>query len=172
MTNPIDDQMEPLVAFIKQLREAYLEHSDLPTLEAAREFEENMRPLAAARALELQIQQAPQVSMAGQPTKAEMLMELVLELDQVVSLVPPRLRRYRELLAAEGLDKAVVAPTSAGRPGGPEPEAGGGREGLPGINLADQASLEFHSQMLSLAFAIAQDEVSQRMEKRSQGGQF
>jgi hypothetical protein len=159
------DDMAPLMAFVSQLREAYIEHSGLPTLQAAMEFDESMQPLARARAKEIHQEQT-----AGLPTKAEMLMELVLEVEQVVSLVPPRLRRYRELLAAEGLDKTVVAPVSAGQPGAPEELAEGGREGMPGINLADQASLEFHSQLLSLAFAIAQDEVSQRMEKRAQQG--
>jgi hypothetical protein len=165
MPDQIDDQMQPLMAFLGKLREAYIENSELPTLQAAQEFDEAMHPLAAARAREIQ-----QEASADLPSRAEMLMELVLEVEQVVSLVPPRLRRYRELLAAEGLDKTVLTPAAAGDQGGPDGEAEGGREGLPGINLADQASLEFHSQLLSLSFAIAQDEVSQRMEKRAKGG--
>lgn len=165
MSDQLDDMMTPLVAFLGKLREAYIEHSGLPTVQAAQEFDESMRPLATARAREIQ-----QAQTADLPTKAEMLMELVLEVEQVVSLVPPRLRRYRELLAAEGLDRTVVAPVPANGQPAPESGAEGGREGLPGINLADQASLEFHSQLLSLAFAIAQDEVSQRMEKRGQRG--
>ena len=165
MSDQIDDDttMPPLLAFLRRLREVYIEQSDRPMVEAAREFDAGIQPLAQAYA-----EQIRQEQVANQPSKAEMLMELVLEAEQVVALVPPRLRRYREQLAAEGLDKTVVAPVPASGQPAPEPGAEGGREGLPGINLADQAALEFHSQLLSLAFAIAQDEVSQRMERRAQ----
>lgn len=160
MSDQIEDTT-PLMAFIRRLREDYIQNRDMPTLDAAREFDEGMAPLVQAFARVQQQQES-------RPSQAEMLMELVLEAEQVVSLVPPRLRKYRELLAAEGLDKTVVVPAPAGRPGAPEELAEGGREGMPGINLADQAALEFHSQLLSLAFAIAQDEVSQRMQRRAQ----
>lgn len=161
--DPYDDpNHHPLLDFVSKLRQMYVETSGKSTLAAMQEFDEGMRPLVIARAKEIQLEES-----ANQPTQAEMLMELVLEVEQVVSLVPPRLAQYRRLLAAEGLDKTVV-PVHAGAPGeGPDgPESG--REGMPGINLADQASLEFHSQLLQLSFAIAQDEVQQRMQRRAQ----
>lgn len=164
--NPYEDpNHHPLLDFVKKLRDDYIDHSPLPTLQAAQEFDEGMRPLVMARMKEIHLEQT-----ADQPTQAQMLMELVLEIDQVVSLVPPKLRAYRERLAAEGLDRTVVPVTPDGKPADPDGLAEGGREGLPGINLADQAALEFHSQLLHLAIAIARDEVEQRLQRQA-GGQ-
>lgn len=157
----MNDQTQPLLEFITQLRSDYIDQSTRSTLEAAQEFDENMRPLVQARMKEIALEES-----GNQPTQAQMLMELVLEVEQVVALVPPKLRAYREQLAAQGLDK-TVAPVHAGGPGQDPGEAQEGREGMPGINLADQAALEFHSQLLQLAFAIAQDEVQQRLARRS-----
>lgn len=87
-------------------------------------------------------------------SQSRMLMEIILEVDTAIQMVPPRLKKYRDLLAAEGLDKTSD-------PGGE------GQKGLAGINLADQAALEFHRALLGLSINIAQAEVMERMNRKT-----
>lgn len=87
-------------------------------------------------------------------SQSRMLMEMILEVDTAIQMVPPRLKKYRDLLAAEGLDKAS---TVAGEDG---------QKGLAGINLADQAALEFHRALLGLSINVAQAEVMERMNRK------
>ena len=88
-------------------------------------------------------------------SQSRMLMEMILEVDTAIQMVPPRLKKYRDLLAAEGLDKTS--------------DVGGenGQKGLAGINLADQAALEFHRALLGLSINIAQAEVMERMNRKT-----
>jgi hypothetical protein len=41
--------------------------------------------------------------------------------------------------------------------------------GIAGINLADQASLEYHSMMMGLAFSLAQATLAEKDEQSSPG---
>lgn len=87
-------------------------------------------------------------------SNSRVLMEIILEVDTTMRMVPSRVKTYRDLLAHEGLDRTSETPGE------------NGMKGLAGINLADQAALEFHRAMLGLAISIAQAEAMERMEKR------
>jgi len=89
-----------------------------------------------------------------QVSQSRMLMEIILEVDTAIQMVPPRLKKYRDLLAAEGLDRTSEGPGQ------------NGQKGMAGINLADQAALEFHRAILGLSINIAQAEVLERMNKK------
>lgn len=88
-------------------------------------------------------------------SQSRMLMEIILEVDTAIQMVPPRLKKYRDLLAAQGLDKTS------------DTSGGDGQKGLAGINLADQAALEFHRALLGLSINIAQAEVMERMNRKT-----
>lgn len=87
-------------------------------------------------------------------SQSRMLMEIILEVDTTMRMVPPRVKTYRDLLAAQGLDKTSDVGSDHG-----------GQKGMAGINLADQAALEFHRAMLGLAVSVAQAEAADRMLK-------
>lgn len=86
-----------------------------------------------------------------EPRKSQLLLEIFAELDEALTILPPRVRRYRSLLVAEGLDEA---------PG----EEGKGVS-VPGMSLADQATLTFHSNVLGLALNLAQELVLEKHRK-------
>lgn len=88
-------------------------------------------------------------------SQSRLLMEIILEIDTTMQMVPPRVKKYRDLLVQEGLDK-----TSASN------ELEEGQKGLAGINLADQAALEFHRALLGLSITIAQAEAYERVNKK------
>lgn len=90
-------------------------------------------------------------------TQGQFMMEVILELDQTVALVPPRVRDYRNLLAAAQLNRAASDDLDGDDPG---------QKGMAGINLADQAALEFHSNLLGLAFNIAKDAAMEKILAR------
>lgn len=87
-------------------------------------------------------------------SQTRMLMEIILEVDTAMRMVPPRVKTYRDLLAAEGLDKTS------------DVQGEDGQKGLAGINLADQAALEFHRALLGLAITIAQAEAYEKVNKK------
>jgi hypothetical protein len=91
------------------------------------------------------------------PSQSQMLMEMILELDQTLPMVPPRLKDYRGMLAEQGLDRVFVKTPADDSSGSPS---------VPGINLADQAALDFHGRLLGMVFAIAQDTTIQKIESR------
>lgn len=91
------------------------------------------------------------------PTLSAQLMEFILEIDETLPMVPPRVANYRSLLAAAGLDKQPVTSD--------EPVTSGGMQGMPGITLADQAALAFHQQLLGIALGIAQDAATEKLKK-------
>lgn len=90
-----------------------------------------------------------------QPDKSlsQSIMEFVLEVDLAVKeLVPVRLADYRNRLAAEGLGEA---PESTEPKPDEEPRGIGTMTAMAGINLADQAALQYHSMLLELAMKVA-----------------
>lgn len=91
---------------------------------------------------------------AEEVSASRMLMEIILEVDTSMQMVPPRVKKYRDLLAKEGLDRTSTME-----------DGEGGQKGLAGINLADQAALEFHRALLHLAISIAQAEAQERLAK-------
>lgn len=103
---------------------------------------------------ELAESQQPDKSSEDEVSQSRMLMEMILEVDTAVQMVPPRLKQYRDQLAREGLDRTSETPGE------------NGQKGMAGINLADQAALEFHRAMLGLAINIAQAEVMERMNNK------
>jgi hypothetical protein len=82
---------------------------------------------------------------------SQMFMELMIEVTQSVALIPAHIKNYRVLLAEQGLDKLVKLGDDDD-----EPRGGGIGISTAGINLADQASLDFHHMMMGLAFSLAQ----------------
>lgn len=93
------------------------------------------------------------------PSLSSQLMELILEIDSAMTIVPPRVAKYRQLLADAGLDKQPATSEEEGADSG-------GSKGMPGITLADQAALAFHGHVLGIALGIAQDEASAKLKKR------
>jgi len=74
---------------------------------------------------------------------SQMFLEIMMELDQAVLMIPSRIAAYRKLLASFGLDSSV------------DKEDGEGKQGMPGINVADQGSLGYHDLLLRLASGFA-----------------
>ena len=142
----------------QDLRRLWLSTADPASKdEAEREFDEFVKSLveqgaelAAKQAQEAQEKLAPE-STDEEVSTSRMLMEIILELDTTMNMVPPRVKTCRDLLAAEGLDKTSSV------------EGEDGTKGLAGINLADQAALEFHRALLGLAVTFAQAEAHERL---------
>jgi hypothetical protein len=83
-------------------------------------------------------------------TASEQMLELMFELDAAVEMIPARIAKYRQLLADQGLDSAAV---KVGPDGSPDGE---GRQGMAGVNVADQGALQYHELLLGMASTFAQ----------------
>lgn len=84
----------------------------------------------------------------GKPM-SQMFLELMIELDSAVKMIPPKVAAYRDLLAMHGLD------SSARKGDSMDGEDAGGRQGMAGINVADQGALEYHGALMHLASLFA-----------------
>lgn len=99
--------------------------------------------------IEALISHVPESNEEQKPA-SQLFMELMLEVTQSVALIPAHIKNYRMLLAEQGLDRLVKLE------GDEESRGGGIGISTAGINLADQASLEYHHMMMGLAFSLAQ----------------
>jgi hypothetical protein len=103
---------------------------------------------------------------SDEPPRSQMFMELILETESAMEIIPTRVATYRQLLTKAGLDKAPVDESAP-----KDEDAAYGGSGtrtdfaMPGINLADQASLAYHQILIQLCMQLAQSTLEERHSK-------
>lgn len=111
-------------------------------LEALENFDRYIQDL-----IEFDEKEDTPIAVAGKPMSL-MFLELMIELDKAVEMIPPKVAKYRDLLAAHGLDGSAVKKESEG-------SENSGRQGMAGVNVADQGALEYHGSLMRLASMFA-----------------